>query len=170
MAEEVALARDWGAASVLGRTLRSAGELGGPGSEEMLREAVELLTSSVARYELGRAQLALGRVIADQDERVSLLRAALDLGVECGSPALYREAAAELKDSGVDLPSDVLDGVWVTTTERRIAELASAGGSPSAIAQELFLTPAGVESTLAELRERLGVGSDEELAGALPAR
>ena len=43
MAEEVRLARHWGAPSVLGRTLRCAGELGGEGSAEMLREAYQLL-------------------------------------------------------------------------------------------------------------------------------
>ena len=65
MAEEVALARDWGAPSVLGRTLRVAGELGGPGSPEMLREAYDLLLPSVARFELACAELALARVTAD---------------------------------------------------------------------------------------------------------
>ena len=38
MVDEIKVARHWGAPSVLGRTLRVTGELGGPGSEEMLRE------------------------------------------------------------------------------------------------------------------------------------
>ena len=48
---------------MLGRTLRVAGELGGPGSAEMLREAYDLLLGpSVARFELACAELALARV------------------------------------------------------------------------------------------------------------
>jgi hypothetical protein len=35
------------------------------------------------------------------------------------------------------------------------------------VAQALFLTPAVVERTLAEVRERLGVSSDAELGVAL---
>ena len=65
MAEEVALARPWGAPSILGRTLRVAGELGGEGSVEMLREAYLLLGPTVARYELACAELALARVTSD---------------------------------------------------------------------------------------------------------
>jgi DNA-binding CsgD family transcriptional regulator len=170
MAEEVELARAWGAASVLGRTLRTAGELGGDGAEAMLREAVDLLRPSVARYELACAELALGRVTTDAAEKESLLRAAMDRAVECGSAAVYRQAAAELRAAGLDVASDVLDVVWATTTERRIAELAATGAGHSAIAQELFLTPSVVETTLADLRSRLGVASDTELAGALPAQ
>jgi DNA-binding CsgD family transcriptional regulator len=170
MAEEVELARAWGAASVLGRTLRTAGELGGEGSEAMLREAVDLLRPSVARYELACAELALGRVTTDATEKESLLRAAMDRAVECGTAGVYRQAAAELRAAGMDVASDVLDVVWATRTERRIAELAATGAGHSAIAQELFLTPSGVESMLADLRSRLGVESDAELAGALPAQ
>jgi DNA-binding CsgD family transcriptional regulator len=169
MAEEVDLARAWGAASVLGRTLRCAGELGGEGAEEMLREALDLLGPSVARYECARAELALARVTGDAAERVALLRAALSRSLDCGSPGLYREAAAELRASGVDVPADPEAVVWVSATERRIATRAASGATSRAIAQELFVTPPLVERTLAELRDRLGVATDAELAAALPA-
>jgi DNA-binding CsgD family transcriptional regulator len=169
MAEEVALARDWGAPSVLGRTLRCAGELGGDDAEAMLREGLDLLRPSVARYECARAELALARVTGDPAERRSLLRAALDRSLECGSPGLYREVAAELRADGADVPADAGDVVWVTPTERRIALRVAAGATSRAIAQELFVTPLLVERTLAELRDRLGVGTDAELAAALPA-
>ena len=55
----------------------------------------------------------------------------------------------------------------LTATERRVAELVAAGASASAVAQELFLTPAVVERTLAEVRKRLGVRTDAELGAAL---
>ena len=90
MAEEVALARTWGAPSILGRTLRVAGALGGEGSVEMLREAHLLLGPTVARYELACAELALARVTSDARERESLLRAALDLARDLRLSRPYR--------------------------------------------------------------------------------
>jgi DNA-binding SARP family transcriptional activator/DNA-binding CsgD family transcriptional regulator len=167
MNDEVALARHWGAPSVLGRTLRVAGELGGDGAEAMLREAYTLLVPSVARYELACAELALARVDADPDERAALLRSALDRAAECGSPGLYGQVSAELVADGAVPPPAYEEVVSLTATERRIARLAADGASASAVAQALFLTPAVVERTLAEVRERLGVGSDAELGAAL---
>jgi DNA-binding CsgD family transcriptional regulator len=167
MAEEVALARTWGAPSILGRTMRVAGELGGEGSVEMLREAYLLLGPTVARYELACAELALARVTSDAQERESLLRAALDLAATCGSPGLYKEAADELVAAGAGAPPPFEDVLTLTATERQVAELAAAGSTVSVIAQSLFVTPATVEGILADVRTRLGVRSDAELGIAL---
>ena len=167
MAEEVRLARHWGAPSVLGRTLRCAGELGGEGSTDMLREAYQLLRPSVARYERACAELALARVTDDPAERAALLGSALALAAECGSPGLYGQVGDELQADGAAPPRPFEEVVSLTATERRVARLAAAGATASAIAQELFLTPAVVERTLAEVRKRLGVGSDAELGAAL---
>jgi DNA-binding SARP family transcriptional activator/DNA-binding CsgD family transcriptional regulator len=167
MAEEVELARAWGAPSVLGRTLRVAGEIGCPGAPEMLREAYDLLLPSVARFELACAELALARVTDDARERERLLRAALDGAAACGSPGHYARCAAELVALGRPAPPDYADVVTLTATERRVAELTVAGAAPSAVAQELFLTPAVVERTVAEVRERLGAVDDAALAVAL---
>ena len=130
MVEEVRMARQWGAGSVLGRTLRVAGELGGPGSEEMLREALELLRPSVARFELACAELAVARVSTDAAERESLLRAALDRSLECGSPGLYRLAAAELIADGIEVPPDPANVFTPTQTERRIINAVAGGYTP----------------------------------------
>ncbi len=170
MVEEVRMARQWGAGSVLGRTLRVAGELGGPGSEEMLREALELLRPSVARYELACAELAVARVSTDAAERESLLRAALDRSLECGSPGLYRLAAAELISDGIEVPPDPANVFTPTQTERRIINAVAGGYSHREIAEALFLTPARVERTLAELRAGLGATDDSQLPGLLAAR
>ena len=167
MAEEVQLARHWGAPSVLGRTLRCAGELGGEGSTEMLREAYQLLLPSVARYERACAELALARVTDDGAERTVLLGSALALAAECGSPGLYGQVCEELQADGAAPPRPFDEVVSLTVTERRVARLASTGATASAIAQELFLTPAVVERTLAEVRKRLGVSTDAELGAAL---
>jgi DNA-binding NarL/FixJ family response regulator len=172
MAEEVRLARQWGAPSVLGRTLRVAGELGGPGSEEMLREALELLTPSVARFELACAELAVARVSQDPAERERLLRAALARSLECGSDGLYRQVAAELVadgSTGDDVPPDPTAVFTPTRTERRIVAAVAKGYTHREIAEALFLTPARVERTLAELRRGLGAASDAELAQLVAA-
>ena len=167
MAEEVELSRTWGAPSLLGRSLRVAGELGGEGSVEMLREAYELLRSSVARYECARAELALARRTDDASERESLLRAALGRALDCGSPGLYRETAGELRAVGIDVPPEADQVVRVSATERRIVSRVAAGYTYRDVAQDLFLTPATVERTLADLRLRLGVTDDAQLPAAI---
>jgi hypothetical protein len=167
MSEEIALARAWGAASILGRTLRVAGELGGPDAEALLREALDLLRPSVARWEVAAAELALACVTGDDDERLLLLDAALEGAAACGSPGLYARAAAEVVAAGAPAPPDFADVLVLTSTEKRIAELASCGASSSAIAQELFVTPATVERTLADVRSRLGLGPEDDIRPAL---
>jgi DNA-binding SARP family transcriptional activator/DNA-binding CsgD family transcriptional regulator len=167
MAEEVELARQWGAPSVLGRTLRAAGELGGADAEGMLREGHELLEGSVARYEFARVELALARAVSDASERESLLRGALGGALECGSPGLYRETAAELQAMGIEVPADAADAVSVTESERRMVLRLSAGAAYRDIAEEFFLTPAAVERRLRDLRTRLGVSDDSALPDAL---
>jgi DNA-binding CsgD family transcriptional regulator len=57
----------------------------------------------------------------------------------------------------------------LTTTERKMAAMAGEGQDARAIAEKLFVTPRRVELTLGELRVRLGLASDRELAGALEA-
>jgi tetratricopeptide (TPR) repeat protein len=167
MVEEIRLARRWGAPSVLGRTLRVAGELGGPGAEEMLREGLELLNSSVARFELACAELAVARVSQDPTEREQLLRSALARSLECGSDGLYRRVAAELVAAGAseaEVPPDPAAVFTPTQTERRIVTAVANGYTHREIAEALFLTPGRVERTLAELRRGLGAASDAELA------
>ena len=170
--EEVRLARTWGAPSLLGETLRRLGTLlfrHGEDGEIELREAVTVLRGSRAQLETARAELELARVLPTGEERERLLRSALAGALDCGSPGLYRETATLLHAAGVDVPAEAGDAVVVTSTERRMLELTADGAGPREIAQALFLTPHLVERTLAELRERLGAGTDAELAEAVAA-
>ena len=169
--EEVALAREWGAPSLLGATLRRLGTLLGRRGDEAepeLREAVAVLGPSLARLECARAELELARVLPASGEREELLRSALSGALSCGSPGLYRAAAGLLRAAGVDVPAEAGEAVVVTSSERRMAELAAAGASHREIAQALFLTPHLVDRALRELRDRLGVRTDGELLAALP--
>ena len=103
----------------------------------------------------------------DREDREPLLRAALARATTCGSPGLYEQVSAELLADGAVPPPAYEEVVSLTATERRIARLAADGASASAVAQALFLTPAVVERTLAEVRQRLGVSTDAELGVAL---
>ena len=57
----------------------------------------------------------------------------------------------------------------LTQTERRIVAAVAKGYTHREIAEALFLTPARVERTLAELRRGLGAASDAELAQLVAA-
>jgi ATP/maltotriose-dependent transcriptional regulator MalT len=153
MREELALAHRWGAPSVVGQTLRRFGELGGARSEDLLREAVEVLRPTRARLQLARSLHGLAAVSADDRERRSLLEEALDLATACGADGLRRDVVAGLHRLGVEAPAaPALPPL--TMSERRIADLAAHGASARDIAEELFLTPARVEGVLAVLAGR----------------
>ena len=168
--EEVALARTWGAPSLLGETLRRLGTLlarRGDDALPVLREAVAVLSGSRARLEAARAETELARVLPTGDEQVRLLRSALSGALRCGSPGLYRESAALLRDAGQEVPAEAAESPAVTSSELRMVEMAAAGAGHREIAEALFLTPHHVEQALADLRRRLGAARDADMAAAL---
>jgi DNA-binding NarL/FixJ family response regulator len=112
---------------------------------------------------------ALGRIHDDPDSAVAHLEQALELAGECGARGMRAEIAAHLTALGATVPSQP-EVTTLTTAERKMAVLASEGQDVRAIAQALFVTPRTVQVTLGELRLRLGLASDSELAGALDAQ
>lgn len=103
--EELALARRWGAPSVVGRALRLRGELDPVGGTPFLRDAVATLSSTPAALESARARLALGRdPRVDDDEAVALLRRSLTDAEACGAAALAEAAAGALAARGDQAP------------------------------------------------------------------
>jgi DNA-binding SARP family transcriptional activator/tetratricopeptide (TPR) repeat protein len=165
---ELDLVRAWGSTSTIGRTLRMLAERrDDPGvARAELTESIELLSSTGAKLQLGRAHHAMGRIVADGDEKVHHLEQALQLAWECGARGMRAAIAAELTALGATVPSQP-EVTSLTTNERRMAAMASEGYDARAIAQSLFVTPRTVEVTLTELRQRLGLSSDIELAGVL---
>jgi DNA-binding NarL/FixJ family response regulator len=166
--EELALTRVWGAKSTVGRTLRMVAEMRDDPevAQAELTEAIELLSRTGARLQLARAHQAMGRIQRDRDAAVHHLEEALALAWECGARGMRADIAAELAELGATVPSQP-EITTLTTTERKMASMASQGQDARAIAQALFVTPRSVEVTLGELRVRLGLRSDVELAGAL---
>ncbi|MBJ7358191.1 BTAD domain-containing putative transcriptional regulator [Nocardioides sp.] len=100
--EEVALLRTWGAPTALGPSLRVLGEVRGADGTPDLREAVEVLTGTIAVLEEARARLALGSSPqVPADEAVPLLQAALSTARACGARAVARDAEAALAAVGL---------------------------------------------------------------------
>jgi hypothetical protein len=148
--EEVALLRRWGAPSFLGAGLRRLGELAGGAGLEHLREAVAVLTPTAAELEKARAELALGRSpdVAD-GEALPLLRSAVDRARRCGAQRVFAEACQALTRRGQVVDDATCDGPPpVSTTVRRILDLAGAGLGVHEVAQRLFLTPGTVRAAL----------------------
>ncbi|MTD45083.1 hypothetical protein GKE82_12470 [Conexibacter sp. W3-3-2] len=167
--EELPIARAWGAPSTVGRTLRQLGEL--RRDEGLLREAVELLTTSTQRIEHARALLALGTLLRRERrpaEARDPLREAHELAVARGATPIVDAARAELLASGARPRATALSGVAsLTASERRVADLAAAGRTNRDIAQELYVTQKTVEVHLSSTYRKLGIGSRRELVGAL---
>ena len=168
--EEVALARDFGAASSLGIALRAAGTVrSGREGLPFLEEAVAVLDGSGARLELARAQAELGaahRRRGRRSEAIELLRTALDGASRCGARPLEETVRDELRAAGVRPRRTALSGIEsLTPSERRVAELVAQGLGNAEIAQALFVTRRTVEYHLTNAFRKLGVASREELAG-----
>ena len=169
--EEVELAHRWGAPSTLGRSLRVSGTLSREDGLAHLEEAVAVLDGSPARLEHAKALAALGTALrhsrrpADAREP---LRRALELAEVCGATVLADHARHELYATGARPRTKALGGVEsLTTSERRVVDLAAEGHSNRDIAQALFVTPKTVEIHLTRAYRKLDVGSRRELAGVL---
>ena len=152
---------------MVGARLRLLGELRGPSGAAELREAVDVLTGSVARLELARACSALART--GPADAVPLLRQALDIATDCGAEGLRADAAAALTAAGVDDARSPGGLARLASGERRIASLYAEGRDVREIAQELLVPPQVVRTTLEEVRRRLDVPSAEALRVLLSA-
>ena len=171
-ADEVALARAYGAPRPLGVALRAqALVLGGEEGLELLRESVEVLADSPARLEETRARIDLGAALrraGRRSEARDVLRAGLDAATRLGAVRLRDRARAELTAADGRPRRTVLSGPEsLTPSERRVCELAAAGRSNPEIAAELFLSRRTVEFHLRGAFRKLGVASRDGLPAAL---
>ena len=170
--DELDHAQRFGAPGVLGAALRLSGEL----RDDLghLETAVDVLEASTRRLERARARVALGRALAARGRggaaRELLARGLADATV-CGADGLAQVAAGALADAGG--APDVADVAGfagadaLSTLERRVAELASAGREVHDIAQAAHLTPHAVEVHLDGVRRKLGSSAPERCMAAL---
>jgi DNA-binding CsgD family transcriptional regulator len=169
--EELELAREWGAPTGLGRSLRVLGQLLGQDGMEELEQAVEYLELSPERLERARALAALGaelrRARRPTDAREPLRRA-LELAEVSGAKGLEEHVRSELYATGARPRTTALDGVEsLTERELRVATLAAGGQTNRDIAQTLYVTPKTVEVHLSNAYRKLNISSRRDLPTAL---
>jgi len=172
-AEELELARTWGAPRALGAALRAAGLVeGGTRGLALLEEAVEVLTNSPAKLEQAKARTDLGAALRRANRRSDAreqLRRAVELATICGATPLAARANTELRATGARPRRIALSGVEsLTPSELRIAQMAAEGPTNREIAQALFVTPKTVEIHLSSVYRKLGINSRSQLQEALP--
>jgi len=171
-AEELELARTWGAPRALGVALRAAGLIeGGERGIALLEEAVQVLSSSPAKLEHAKARTELGAALRRANRRAQArqqLRHAVELATICGAAALTTRAETELLATGARPRRVALSGVdSLTPSERRVAEMAAEGPTNREIAQALFVTQRTVEVHLTSIYRKLAINSRSQLAAAL---
>jgi DNA-binding CsgD family transcriptional regulator len=173
MQEELALARQWGAPGVVGRSLRLLGSLRRERGIGLLRDAVEKTAESPARLEHAKALAALGvalRHATGPAHARGPLRRALDLADRCGATQLSELIRAELLAAGVRPRHRALLGpASLTPSERRVVDLAAEGRANRDIAETLYVTPKTVEVHLSSAYRKLGIQSRHRLRAALEA-
>jgi DNA-binding CsgD family transcriptional regulator len=172
VAEELELARQWGAPRALGRALRAAGVVeGGARGLTLLHDAVNVLEGSPARLEHAKALTELGAALRRSNRRSDArepLRRAVELATICGAKPLAERAETELLATGARPRRIALRGVAsLTPSERRVAQMAVEGRTNREIAQSLFVTPKTVEVHLSSAYRKLGIASRSQLPAVL---
>ncbi len=173
--ENAELARAHGAPWTVGSALRIEA-LVGPTTQriERLEEAVEYLDHSPAQLQLAVALADLGCALraaeASSTRARTVLRRAADIAFRQGASPLATRSATELRLSGARPRRLALWGPGaLTSSERRIVELATAGLTNAEIADELFVSEKTIEGHLVRAYRKLGVRSRRELKERLPA-
>jgi DNA-binding CsgD family transcriptional regulator len=171
-ADELALARRWGDPHAIGASLRVLGLIeGGKAGIGLLREAVEVLAGSEARLEYARALVDLGAALRRENRRTEArerLREGVDLPLRSGAFGLAGRANEEIAATGARPRKVLQTGLdALTTSERRVGQLAADGMTNKEIAQTLFVTIKTVEVYLSHAYRKLEISSRAQLQNAL---
>ncbi len=171
-ADEVRRAQTFGAARAIGVALRADALVGPPAARPKgLAAALEVLAPSPARLEHARVLVDLGATFRAAGQRTAAREPLLDgleLAARCGARTLERRARAELAAIGVRPRTSERSGEdSLTPSERRVAELAAAGGTNREIAQKLFVTEKTVETHLGRAFRKLEISSRRQLPDVL---
>jgi DNA-binding CsgD family transcriptional regulator len=162
---------DWAlAAEARSRALVSDGAA----AESLYREAIDRLSRTRLRVELGRAHLVYGEWLRRQrrthDAR-DQLGGAYQIFDSIGAAAFAERARIELRASGGQARERSVDmRDPLTPQEALIARLAGEGASNPEIAAQLFISRATVAYHLRKVFTKLAVSSRSQLAAALAAR
>ena len=170
----VAMTHGCGTDYPLGIEARSRALLSeGTTAEELYREAIDRLSRTKVRPELGRAHLVYGEWLRREGRRVDAreqLRAAYDLFHEIGMEAFEERSRRELMATGERLRKRSVETQdQLTPQELQIARLASDGQTNPEIGAQLFLSRRTVEWHLRKVFDKLEISSRRELPAALRA-
>jgi DNA-binding CsgD family transcriptional regulator len=174
VAQELTLARAFGAPHALGTALRASGLIeSGDVGVDRFAEAVAVLDQSGIDLELARALTDYGAALRRAGQRRDArepLRRALDLATRCGAPMLAVRAREELIAAGARPRRGRVRGAdALTASELRIARMAANGMTNREIAQALFITIRTVTTHLGHVYQKLEISGREQLAHALQA-
>ena len=166
--DEIRLARLFDTPISLGIALRRrALTETGDRALDTLRSAISVLETTEARLELARAHAGLGRGLRRAGQRVRARRElgiGLDLAYRCGAAGLEAEILEELAAAGARPRRPAITGVdSLTSTERRVAELAAEGLSNSEIAELLFVSRNTIAWHLRNTYRKLQIESREQI-------
>jgi DNA-binding NarL/FixJ family response regulator len=170
MAATTPCSSDWGRGiRARCRALLSEGD----SAERLHHEAIERLARTRRRPEFARAHLLYGEWLRRGKRRVEArehLHAAHDMFTAIGMEAFAQRARGELLATGEKVRKrTIATRDELTAQERQIAELARDGMSNPEIAARLFLSRRTVEWHLRNVFSKLGIGSRQDLAQALPS-
>ena len=170
--EELDLARRFGAGRAIGVALRTAALTSGCQKRvDLLQEAIRMLEVSSARLERARALVDLAdglRRASRRQESQAALRAALHLANECGATALRERVQDELVAVGLRPQRYAISGLdALTTSERRVADMAGDGLTNREIGQALFVSLKTVEAHLRSVYRKLDIHTRLQLRHVL---
>jgi DNA-binding CsgD family transcriptional regulator len=130
-----------------------------------------VLELSPARLEHARVLVDVGATLRAAGRRSAArepLLEGLELAARCGARTLERRARAELAAIGVRPRTSGRAGTdSLTPSERRVVDLAAAGGTNRQIAQTLFVTEKTVETHLGRAFRKLDISSRRQLPDVL---
>lgn len=169
--EELDLATLVGEPRLLGRALRGRALAAAGPDVEMLTASVDVLANSTAALQHARSRIALGQALRHLGQRRDArthLRIGRDLAQSCNVPSLVELATAELQATGAHrIERPVAGPASLTSTERRVAELAARGQSNAEIARTLTVSLKTVEMHLGHAYRKLGIERRTDLVATL---
>lgn len=165
-------AERWGTPSARGMGLLARGAvIEGDVGIDLLSEAADVLSRSVAPLEYAKAEYLLGTRLLERDDRKGArdrLRRSIDQSVLAGDRLQLAPATAALVKAGGRLRTGVSSATdMLTGSERRVAVMAADGATNRAIAEQLFVTVRTVETHLTSAYRKLDISGRAELAAAL---
>jgi DNA-binding CsgD family transcriptional regulator len=170
--EQLVVAGRVGTPGALGMSLRTAAQaIGGDEGLGLLREAVSVLESSLARLELAHALGDLGTALSRSGRRTEgrdAQRRAIKLAGQCGAVALAESAMAGLHAGpGRRARMELTGPSALTAAEWRVCRQAAEGQTNRELAQALFVTEKTIERHLSSAYQKLGIRSRFQLAAAI---